>query len=317
VPAALVRPRILASTAHARPPADSLLPTPHETLPLQGPRCPLATRILFHCAHSRQDEDALMALHSSLSNSLEDQLSLAALHFNRGNYQVLVGRQWTAPVREKAQGVQQHRGVAVVSFVLACQLGCLLHLHECAPARQDKPPQQCSLPVMPGAGLLCCHDGVQEATDTYKALLLDHRDLLTLNVYVALCYAKLDYYDVSTEILQVCWRGRVGARRLGCWGGAGGGVDALCFRKARLDGALLLNLAASNLAGSTSADMVPYTTRVRSVLCPAVLHASFWPFLLRDAGVPQLLPHEPPRHQPEGLQHLQVSDSPAAGWCSR
>jgi hypothetical protein len=31
-----------------------------------------------------------MALHSSLSNSLEDQLSLAALHFNRGNYQVLL-----------------------------------------------------------------------------------------------------------------------------------------------------------------------------------------------------------------------------------
>lgn len=44
---------------------------------------------------------------------------------------------------------------------------------------------------------------VQEATDTYKVLLLDHRDLLALNVYVALCYAKLDYYDVSTEILQV------------------------------------------------------------------------------------------------------------------
>lgn len=55
---------------------------------MQGPRCPLATRILFHCAHARRDEDALMALHSSLSNSLEDQLSLAALHFNRGNYQV-------------------------------------------------------------------------------------------------------------------------------------------------------------------------------------------------------------------------------------
>lgn len=47
----------------------------------------------------------------------------------------------------------------------------------------------------------CCM--VQEATDTYKVLLLDHRDLLALNVYVALCYAKLDYYDVSTEILQV------------------------------------------------------------------------------------------------------------------
>lgn len=55
---------------------------------LQGPRCPLATRILFHCAHARHDEDALMALHSSLSHSLEDQLSLAALHYNRGNFQV-------------------------------------------------------------------------------------------------------------------------------------------------------------------------------------------------------------------------------------
>jgi hypothetical protein len=43
----------------------------------------------------------------------------------------------------------------------------------------------------------------QEATDIYKGLLLDHRELLALNMYVALCYAKLDYYDVSQEILQV------------------------------------------------------------------------------------------------------------------
>jgi hypothetical protein len=55
---------------------------------LQGPRCPPATRIQFHCAHKRGDEDALMALHSSLGDSLEDQLSLAALHFNRGHHQV-------------------------------------------------------------------------------------------------------------------------------------------------------------------------------------------------------------------------------------
>lgn len=55
---------------------------------MQGPRCPLATRILFHCARSRGDDDALMAHHSSLTNSLEDQLSLAALHYNRGHYQV-------------------------------------------------------------------------------------------------------------------------------------------------------------------------------------------------------------------------------------
>lgn len=43
----------------------------------------------------------------------------------------------------------------------------------------------------------------QEATDIYKRLLLDNREDLALNVYVAMCYYKLDYYDVSLEILAV------------------------------------------------------------------------------------------------------------------
>ena len=43
----------------------------------------------------------------------------------------------------------------------------------------------------------------QEATDIYKRLLLENRDDLALNVYVAMCYYKLDYYDVSLEILAV------------------------------------------------------------------------------------------------------------------
>jgi intraflagellar transport protein 56 len=43
----------------------------------------------------------------------------------------------------------------------------------------------------------------QEATDIYKRLLLENRDDLALNVYVAMCYYKLDYYDVSLEILSV------------------------------------------------------------------------------------------------------------------
>ena len=30
-----------------------------------------------------------------------------------------------------------------------------------------------------------------------KRILLDNREYLALNVYVALCYYKLDYYDVS------------------------------------------------------------------------------------------------------------------------
>ena len=43
----------------------------------------------------------------------------------------------------------------------------------------------------------------QEATDIYKRLLLENRDDSALNVYVAMCYYKLDYYDVSLEILAV------------------------------------------------------------------------------------------------------------------
>lgn len=42
----------------------------------------------------------------------------------------------------------------------------------------------------------------QEATDIYKRLLLENRDDIALNVYVAMCYYKLDYYDVSLEIMQ-------------------------------------------------------------------------------------------------------------------
>ena len=43
----------------------------------------------------------------------------------------------------------------------------------------------------------------EEATDIYKKLLIDNREYNALNVYVALCYYKLDYYDVSLEILSV------------------------------------------------------------------------------------------------------------------
>lgn len=43
----------------------------------------------------------------------------------------------------------------------------------------------------------------QEAIDVYKKLLLEKRAYMALNVYVALCYYKLDYYDVSQEVLGV------------------------------------------------------------------------------------------------------------------
>ncbi|KAI6183734.1 Tetratricopeptide repeat protein 26 [Aphelenchoides bicaudatus] len=42
----------------------------------------------------------------------------------------------------------------------------------------------------------------QEAIDLYKKILQKNKNFLALNVYLALCYYKLDYYDVSMEVLQ-------------------------------------------------------------------------------------------------------------------
>lgn len=41
----------------------------------------------------------------------------------------------------------------------------------------------------------------EEATDIYKKLLLENREYQAINYYVALCYYKMDFYDVSLEIL--------------------------------------------------------------------------------------------------------------------
>ena len=43
----------------------------------------------------------------------------------------------------------------------------------------------------------------EEATEIYKKLLIENKDFSAINIYVALCYYKLDYYDVSLEILAV------------------------------------------------------------------------------------------------------------------
>lgn len=42
----------------------------------------------------------------------------------------------------------------------------------------------------------------QETTEIYKRLLTENREHWALNVYIALCYYKLDYHDVALEILQ-------------------------------------------------------------------------------------------------------------------
>lgn len=93
------------------------------------PESQLKIRLLFHLAHKLGDDTRLMELHGVLRDVLEDQLSLAGLHYLRGQY--------------------------------------------------------------------------QEAIDIYKRILLDNKHMLAINVYVALCYYKLDYFGMSQEVLDL------------------------------------------------------------------------------------------------------------------
>lgn len=51
------------------------------------PQSGLKTRLNFHLAHKLGDETALMEHHQQLQDILEDQLSLAAIHYLRAHYQ--------------------------------------------------------------------------------------------------------------------------------------------------------------------------------------------------------------------------------------
>jgi intraflagellar transport protein 56 len=101
----------------------------HEALEAvaKGPATRLATRLQFHCAQKLGDETNLMKFHQKLSDSLEDRLSLAAMHYLRGHF--------------------------------------------------------------------------QDATEIYKRALTERRDLFALQTYTALCYYKLEYFDVAGDIL--------------------------------------------------------------------------------------------------------------------
>ncbi|XP_076624547.1 tetratricopeptide repeat domain 26 [Colletes latitarsis] len=94
-----------------------------------APDSKLKNRLMFHLAHKMGNESKLTEYHHMLQDVIEDQLSLASIHYLRAHY--------------------------------------------------------------------------QEAIDVYKKILLENREYFALNVYVALCYYKLDYYDVAQEVLQV------------------------------------------------------------------------------------------------------------------
>lgn len=48
---------------------------------------PLKTRLTFHLMHKLNNEERLLELHGSLQDAIEDQLSLAGMHYLRSHYQ--------------------------------------------------------------------------------------------------------------------------------------------------------------------------------------------------------------------------------------
>ena len=53
----------------------------------KGPMCDYRTRLIFHIAQQLNDQDTLYEAHSQLVGYLENQMSLAAIHYLRANYQ--------------------------------------------------------------------------------------------------------------------------------------------------------------------------------------------------------------------------------------
>uniref|UniRef100_A0A7I4Y5F7 Intraflagellar transport protein 56 n=1 Tax=Haemonchus contortus TaxID=6289 RepID=A0A7I4Y5F7_HAECO len=95
-------------------------------------RSPLQNRLLFHVSHKLGEEKRLMQHHQLLGNVMEDQLSLASIHYMRMHY--------------------------------------------------------------------------MEAIEIYKTILQEHTNMIALNVYMAMCYYKMDYFDVAQEVLSVYLR---------------------------------------------------------------------------------------------------------------
>ncbi|KAL9645020.1 hypothetical protein ABK040_004513 [Willaertia magna] len=96
---------------------------------MQGPNCALQNRILFHLADKLQKEKLMNDCHKKINESnIEDQLSLAAMHYSRNQFQL--------------------------------------------------------------------------AVNIYKNILLDDSSFEALHVYVAMCYYKLDFFDISLEVIN-------------------------------------------------------------------------------------------------------------------
>jgi intraflagellar transport protein 56 len=143
----------------------------------------------FHLGNFRRAEDAYKELLDAHDVSLEVHLFLACCYFYQQMYEEAdkeAQKGPTCPLKNRILFNVSHR--------LGDETRLMDYHHN---LKDDKFDQLCL------AGVHYLRSHYQEATDIYKRILLENRDDLALNVYVAMCYYKLDYYDVSLEILAV------------------------------------------------------------------------------------------------------------------
>ncbi|XP_013142997.1 PREDICTED: intraflagellar transport protein 56, partial [Papilio polytes] len=167
----------------------------------------------FHLGDYRRALDLYLQMQKrdNLDTRISDNLpiDLAVCYFYLGMYKESQEAIKDAPDCALKNRLQLH---------LAHKLGDEEGVMAAHAALRDVPEDQLSLAAV---HYLRAH--YQEAIDVYKKLLLDRRykryqtdaiewikvlahtncTYLALNVYVALCYYKLDYYDVSQEVLGV------------------------------------------------------------------------------------------------------------------
>ncbi|KAH0616822.1 hypothetical protein JD844_028236, partial [Phrynosoma platyrhinos] len=169
--------------------------TQAEQAALKAPKSRLQNRLLFHLAHKflkgLSYEKELYFCRYSIVESIG--LGCSSGQAWKQKAWMLIGkkaheereiRDW-GPIDKKAE----------VSEKMFGDEKKLMSFHQ---NLQDITEDQLSL-----ASIHYMRSHYQEAIDIYKRILLDNREYLALNVYVALCYYKLDYYDVSQEVLAV------------------------------------------------------------------------------------------------------------------
>jgi intraflagellar transport protein 56 len=143
----------------------------------------------YHLGHYRRAVDAYKELISAHDVNAEVYLFLGACLFYQQQYEDA----------EKALEKGPNSSLKTrLLFNIAHRTGDEAKLMNFHQQLRDRKEDQLSL-----AAVHYLRSHFNEAIDIYKRISLEDREDLALNVLVAMCYYKLDYYDVSLEILSV------------------------------------------------------------------------------------------------------------------